>query len=62
MDGCAYCGEVEQGDFAIGRACVVDRRVVKSTLERISATLELDAVFSKLRCTLSMVDLAPEIG
>lgn len=61
-DGHAYCGEIGQGDSAIGRACGVDRRVVRATLERISAEPALDAVFSKLRCTLSMVDLAPEIG
>lgn len=60
--GRAYCGGVEQGDSAIGRACGVDRRVVRATLERISSDPALDAVFSKLRCTLSMVDLAPEIG
>lgn len=61
-DGHAFCGSIEQGDSAIGRACGVDRRVVRTTLERISATPELSAVFSKLKCTLSMVDLAPEIG
>ena len=61
-DGHAYCGEVEQGDSAIGRACGVDRRVVRATLEKISATPELDSKFSKLRSTLSMVELAPEIG
>lgn len=61
-DGHAYCGEVEQGDSAIGRACSVDRRVVRATLEKISATPELDSKFSKLRSTLSMVELAPEIG
>ncbi len=61
-DGHAYCGEVEQGDSAIGRACGVDRRVVRATLEKISATPELDSKFSKLRSMLSMVELAPEIG
>ena len=61
-DGHAYCGEVEQGDSAIGRACGVDRRVVRATLEKISATPEFDSKFSKLRSTLSMVELAPEIG
>lgn len=60
--GRAFCGSVEQGDSAIGRACGVDRRVVRTTLERISASPELNAVFSKLKSTLSMVDLAPEIG
>ncbi len=61
-EGHAYCGNIEQGDSAIGRACGVDRRVVRSTLERISSTPSLDSLFSKLRCTLSMVDMAPEIG
>ncbi len=61
-NGRAYCGDVQQGDSAIGRACGVDRRVVRTTLERISANPELDAIFSKLRSTLSMVDLAPVIG
>lgn len=62
IEGKAYCGDVEQGDTALGRACGVDRRVVRTTLERISSTPELDAIFSKLRSMLSMVDLAPEIG
>ena len=48
-DGHAYCGDIEQGDSAIGRACGVDRRVVRSTLERISSTPELDAIFTKVR-------------
>lgn len=60
--GRAFCGLVELGDSAIGRACSVDRRVVRTTLERISGSPDLDRIFSKLRCTLSMVDLAPEIG
>ena len=60
--GRAFCGAVELGDSAIGRACGVDRRVVRATLEKISATPSLDVKFSKLRCTLSMAELAPEIG
>ncbi len=60
--GHAFCGNIEQGDSAIGRACGVDRRVVRATLERISSTPSLDSIYSKLRCTLSMVDMAPEIG
>lgn len=61
-NGCAYCGGIKQSDSAIGRACGVDRRVVRATLERISATPQLDSIFTKLRSTLSMVELAPEIG
>ncbi len=60
--GYAYCGDMKLGDVAIGRACGVDRRVVRAVLERISSTPGLNDVFSKLRCTLSMVDLAPQIG
>lgn len=60
--GKAFCGSIVQSDSAIGRACGVDRRVVRATLERITATPALNDIFSKLRCTLSMIDLAPEIG
>lgn len=61
-EGRAYCGNIEQNDSALGRAAGVDRRVVRSTLQRISATPELDRIFSKLQSMLSMSDLAPEIG
>lgn len=63
VKGCkAYCGTIEITDTSISRACGVDRRVVRTTLERISSTPSLDSKFSKLSSTLSMVDLAPEIG
>lgn len=61
-NGVAYCGEIEQTDAGIARACEVDRRVVRTTLEHISATPELDRIFSKLQPMLSMVDMADEIG
>lgn len=61
-DGHAYCGDIVLGDCAVGRAAKVDRRVVRATLERISADPDLSRIFSKLRSTLSMVDMAPEIG
>ena len=61
-DGVAYCGDVEQSDTAIGRAAGVDRRVVKSTLRQISDTPELKSLYSKIRCMLSMRDMAEEIG
>lgn len=61
-DGHAYCGDVMLGDCAIGRAAGADRRVVRAALEKISEDPELNDIFSKLRCTLSMVDLAPVIG
>ena len=58
----AYCGDIEQTDAGIARACEVDRRVVRTTLEHISATPELDSIFSKLRPMLSMVDMADAIN
>lgn len=60
--GVAYCGDIQQSDSSIGRAAGVDRRVVKSTLQQISDTPELDSLFSKVRCMLSMRDMAREIG
>ncbi|AMK14112.1 ACT domain-containing protein [methanogenic archaeon mixed culture ISO4-G1] len=61
-NGVAYCGDIEQTDAGIARACDVDRRVVRTTLEHISATPELDCIFSKLRPMLSMVDMAEQIN
>jgi hypothetical protein len=61
-DGVAYCGDIEQTDAGIARACDVDRRVVRTTLEHISVTPELDRIFSKLKPMLSMVDMAEEIN
>ena len=61
-DGVAYCGEIEQSDSAIARVCDVDRRVVRTTLEHISSTPDLDRIFSKLKPMLSMIDLAEEIN
>ena len=61
-EGHAFCNEVEIADTAIGRACGVDRRVVRATLERISSESELDRIFSKIRCTLSLAEVAPAIG
>jgi hypothetical protein len=60
--GVAYCGDIEQTDAGIARACEVDRRVVRTTLEHISSTPELDRIFSKLKPMLSMVDMASEIN
>jgi predicted regulator of amino acid metabolism with ACT domain len=60
--GKAYCDSIEQSDAAVARAAGVDRRVVRSALERISSTPELDRVFSKLQSMLLLADVAPEIG
>ena len=61
-EGTAYCGDIEQTDAGIARACDVDRRVVRSTLEHISSDPVLSGVFSKLKPMLSMIDIANEMG
>ncbi|MDR0523008.1 MAG: regulator of amino acid metabolism, contains ACT domain protein [Candidatus Methanoplasma sp.] len=60
--GSVYCGDIEQSDAAMARAAGVDRRVVRSTIERIEADPELRGVFSRLRSTLLMSDVAPLLG
>ncbi|MDD2411265.1 MAG: regulator of amino acid metabolism, contains ACT domain protein [Candidatus Methanomethylophilaceae archaeon] len=60
-NGKAFCGDVEIADSALARSAGVDRRVVRSTLERMSSTSELDAVFSKLRPILMLDRIASEI-
>lgn len=60
--GVAYCGDIEMSDSGLARACGVDRRVVRTTLEHISSSPNLDRIFSKLKPMLSMVDMAEEIG
>jgi len=45
QDGVAYCGDIVQTDAGIARACEVDRRVVRTTLEHISEVIEKDAVY-----------------
>ena len=62
IEGHAYCNDVEIADTAIGRACEVDSRVVRATLERISSNPDLDAIFSRIRCTMSLAEVAPAIG
>ena len=60
--GLAYCGDIEQSDASLARAAGVDRRVVRSTIQRIEKTPNLYAIFSRLQSMLLMADLAPEIG
>ena len=58
----AYCGDVEISDSALARAANVDRRVVRSTVEKIMNTPELLRKFSKLRSMCLLSEIAPEIG
>lgn len=61
-DGKAYCGEIELSDSALGRAAGVDRRVIRSTMERIEKDRKLNSLFSKLKSIALFSDVAPEIG
>ena len=61
-DGKAYCGDIELSDSALGRAAGVDRRVIRSTIERIGSNEKLSAVFSKLISIPLFSDAASEIG
>jgi len=61
VNGTAYCNDIEQSDAAIARVAGVDRRVVRSTLNKISSTPELDRIFSKLQSMLLLANVAPEI-
>lgn len=61
-DGMAYCGNVEQSDTAVARAINVDRRVVRSTINRIMDVPDLLNLFSKIQSMLLLSDAASEIG
>jgi predicted regulator of amino acid metabolism with ACT domain len=61
-NGTAYCNDIEQSDASIARVAGVDRRVVRSALDKISSSPELDRVFSKLQSMLLLADVAPEIN
>lgn len=61
IDGKAFCGDVEITDSSLARSAGVDRRVVRSVLERMRDEPELNAVFSKLRPILMLDGIASEI-
>jgi len=61
-DGLAYSGKIEQSDASLARAAGVDRRVVRSTIQKIERTPKLLSIFSKLQSMLLMANVAPEIG
>ncbi len=61
-DGDAYCGPIKLTDAAIARALDVDRRVVRSTIDRIMSIPELHRLFSEIQPTLLLDRAANEIG
>lgn len=60
--GSVYCGDIHLADSAIGRAAGVDRRIVRATVETIESSEELLSVFSRLRPTALLKDVAPVMG
>lgn len=62
IGGRAFCGDIEIADSALARSASVDRRVVRSTLERMEGDPELHRIFSKLRPILMLDGIASDIG
>jgi len=58
-DNRIYCGEIVLSDSKISRAFEVDRRIVTSTIETIIDNNDLKKVYSKLRPTCHLRDVAP---
>ena len=61
-NGIAYCNDIKLSDTAIGVACGVDHRVVRSTLDRINSDPKLRDTFSRLSSIALYADIAQEIG
>lgn len=61
-EGRIFCGLVEIPDASVARVADVDRRVVRTAVERIMEDPELYRVFSKMNSTALLSDVAPEIG
>ena len=57
-----YCGEIELADSKIARAFDVDRRIITSTIKTISNKKDLQKVFSQLRPTCDLKDVAPDMN
>lgn len=61
-EGSAFCGNVEISDSALGRAAGVDRRIVKSTVDRIMTLPDLRDIYSMLEPTCLLAPVAPVLG
>lgn len=57
-----YCGTIELSDSKIARALNIDRRAVKATIETIQEEPKLVKIFSKLKPTCHLRDMAHEMG
>ncbi len=57
-----YCADIELSDSKIARAFDVDRRAITATIEVITAHPELHKIFSKLRPTCHLKDVAAHMN
>jgi len=61
-DDDAYVRDIKQSDSALARAIGVDRRVVRSTIERILMNDDLSALFSRINCMADLSNAASFLG
>ena len=57
-----YCGEIELSDSKIARAFNLDRRIITDTIKTISAKSDLKKIFSGLKPTCHLKDVAPQMN
>lgn len=57
-----YCGEIELSNSKIARVFNVDRRIIADTIDTINEKKELQKVFSKLRPTCHLSNVAKEMN
>jgi predicted regulator of amino acid metabolism with ACT domain len=57
-----YCGDIELSHSKIARAFDVDRRIITDTLEVITKSPELHSVYSRLRPTCHLKDVASQMS
>ena len=62
VKGVAYCNDIKLSDSAIGAACGVDRRVVRSTLDRIDSDTKLRNTFESMSSIALYADAARDLG
>lgn len=60
-DNKLYCGEIELSDSKIARALDTDRRAIAATIKTISDIPQLTEIFSKLRPTCHLKDVASDL-
>lgn len=60
-DNKIYCEEIELPDSKIARAFDIDRRIISSTIKTITEKKDLKKVFSRLKPTCHLKDVAPEM-